>query len=167
MRRKHRKGSKKPLTEQMKLAALLLFDGQKIGHIAALLGINRVTLWRWGNRKDFQREIDKINDLYVREMRKEIRRQIRESPEYKRMLAARRKLPGLGKKLEEAGNSGDMNAYGQAAAAYDKCFDQAYGVCLKALDRPNQSQNFTRTKKQANQSSAKLSRRTNPATKRL
>lgn len=147
MRKSHRKGKIKPLTDQMKQAAQLMFDGEKTGHIAALMGVHRTTIWRWYKRKDFQREIVRIHDKYVRQKRKEIMRQIRESPEHKRELAARRRLSTLERKLEDAGNSGNMNAYRKAAAAYDKCFNEAYGACLNAFCDMFNSQKYTRAKK--------------------
>jgi DNA invertase Pin-like site-specific DNA recombinase len=42
--------------------------------IAKLLGISRMTLWRWGNRKDFQRELDKAIKRKLAEMERRGRR---------------------------------------------------------------------------------------------
>lgn len=134
MKRK-RKRPRKPLTEQQKQAARVLFDTGRIGDTAAAVGVHRTTLWRWYKRRDFQRELNRVHDKWVSDMRRKYRREWVNSPEHKRELAARRRLKTVEKRLEEAGNSGDMRAYRQACAAYDKCFNEAYGRAILAFDR--------------------------------
>ena len=121
-----RKRPRRPLTDQQKEAARLIFETGRIGATAAAVGVHRTTIWRWYKRKDFQREIDRAHDKWQREYRREVLREMRKSPEHKRKLAARRRLKRLELKLSEAGNSGDMRAYRQAEKAYNECFNEAY-----------------------------------------
>lgn len=157
MSKRRKKQARKPLTDQQKRAAQLMFDGHPIGEVAAILGVHRSTIWRWRNRKDFQREFSRINDQYVREKRKQWLRDYHNSPEYKekqrRKYAARQKLKRLEKRLAEAGNSGNVKEYKAACRAYDKCFSEAYldGLSLDEIIR-NITGNHTpkkRTKKPA------------------
>ena len=146
----HKKTARRPLTDQQRQAAQLIFDGHRIGHIAAQIGVHRTTIWRWYKRKDFQKEIDRIHDRFIKDTRRRIKKQIRESPEHKRELAARRRLPLMERKLEEAGESGNMKAYRKAVSAYDKCFNEAFGGCLNAFCGQFQSREFTRQRKARN-----------------
>ena len=147
MRKKRKKASKRPLTDQQLQAAQYMFDGHKIGQIAAEIGVHRSTIWRWYHRRDFQREVSRISDRYVREKRKEIRRQIRESPAHKNALAARRRLPALERRIEEAGKRGNMKEYKAACNAYDKCFNDAYYYGFDMVDLLFPSQKQEQTKK--------------------
>jgi len=126
MRKKHKKAVKRPLTDQQRQAVQLMFDGEKVIDIAAAVGVHRCTIWRWYQRKDFRRELAKTHDKWVRDKRRETLREIRNSPEHKRALAARRRLPNVERQLEEAGRSHNMKAYRAAAAAYDKCISEAF-----------------------------------------
>lgn len=135
MSKRKTKRPRRPLTDQQKEAARLIFETGKVGETAAAVGVHRTTLWRWWKRRDFQREIDRVHDKWVRDKRRETMREWHNSPEYRKQQAARRRLSRLEKRLEEAGNSGDMRAYRQATAAYDKCFNEAYGGALRAFDR--------------------------------
>lgn len=128
MQKKRKNGSIKPFDDQMRQAVQMMFDGARIGRIAAEIGVHRTTIWRWYNRKDFRREYDRLQRQFVHDMRRKIKKEIRESPEYKQALAARRRLSRLGKKIEEAGNRGDLNAYRKAAADYDRCMKDAFPV---------------------------------------
>ena len=134
MRRKHRKGSKRPLTDQMKLAARLMFEGHRMGQIAAETGVCRQTIWRWYHRRDFQKEIERITDHW----QKEKRRATHNSPEYKRAQRRkyyyRKKLPALEKKIQEAGERHDMRAYAAASKEYDRCLNEAFFGGRKASE---------------------------------
>ena len=147
MKKKRKKCHHKPMTDQMRQAAQLMYDGNRTGEIAAMLGVHRTTIWRWYNRRDFQRELSRIDQQFLRDMRRRIKKQIIESPEHQRELAARRKLPRLEKALEKAGNSGNMIEYRKAAAAYDKCFNEAYGACMDAFCKMFDSRNEKKPKK--------------------
>ena len=131
---KRKKKPRRPLTEQQKQAAKVLFETGRIGDTAAAVGCHRSTLWRWRNTRQFEREYERVHDQWIREKRRETRREWLNSPEHKKELAARRRLKAVEKKLEEAGNSGDMNAYRKACAEYDRCMDQAFGRVLRAFD---------------------------------
>ena len=146
MKRK-RKKPQKPLTEQQKQAAKILFDTGKIGDTAAAVGVHRSTLWRGRSTRQFQREYERVHDRWVSETRRKYRREWLNSPEHKKELAARRRLKIAEKKLEEAGNSGDMNAYRKACAEYDRCMDQAFGRVLRAFDSYFSSRNSSAPKK--------------------
>lgn len=146
MKRK-RKRPRKPLTEQQKQAARVLFDTGRIGDTAATVGVHRTTIWRWYKRRDFQREINIAHDKWIAELRRKYRREWIHSPEHKQELEARRRLKALEKGLSEAGNRGDMRAYRQACAAYDKCFNEAYGRTILAYDRFFSSREFSEPKK--------------------
>ena len=130
MRKRHRKGSKKPLSDQMRQAARLWYEGLKLGQIAAEIGIHRTTLWRWAQRADFQREINRISDRDCRERRRKWLKEYHASPEYKQAQRKRyyyrRKLPALEKKMAAAGKSGNMRAYAAATKEYNRCFNEAY-----------------------------------------
>ena len=130
MRKKRRKGHRKPLDDRMRQAAQLMFEGEKMGQISALLGVHRTTLWRWYHRPDFQREVTRITEQWLRRKRRETIREWHSSPEYRkaqnRAYYYRRKLPALAKKLQEAGESHNTRAYAAASKAYDECFNKAY-----------------------------------------
>jgi len=144
MKKRRRKQARRPLTDQQRRAAQLIFDGYHQGDIAAILGVHRSTIWRWRNRKDFQREINIISDRWVRNKRRESLKEWHNSPEYKqqqrRKYAARRKLKKLEERLTEAGNKGNMKEYKAACRAYDKCFSDAY---LDGLSLAEAIQNIT------------------------
>ena len=150
MNKKRKKTAKKPLTDQQLQAAQYMFEGHRIGQIAAEIGVHRTTIWRWYNRRNFQQELHRINQQYLRDTRRRIKKQIRESPEHKQELAARRRLPKMERELEKAGNSGNMNAYRKAVAAYDRCFNMAYGACLNAFCDMFNSQKSSQPKKASN-----------------
>ena len=129
-----RRRRRKPLSEAQKQAARLMFEGNRIGATAAQVGVHRATLWRWNKRADFRKELDRLHAQWIRDYRRKIMREIRETPEYKRAIAARRRLPKLRKMLEEAGNSGNMREYARISAAYDKAFSNAYFRGRKPAD---------------------------------
>lgn len=41
--------------EKQKQAVRLLFEGERVGDIAATIGVHRSTLWRWFRRPEMQR----------------------------------------------------------------------------------------------------------------
>lgn len=147
MNKAKKKRPRRPLTDQQKLAAKVIFDTGRMAEAAAAAGVHRTTIWRWYKRADFQRELNRIHDKWIREKRRETIREWHNSPEYKKRKAAERRLDSLAKKLEAAGNSGDMNAYRKACAAYDRCYNEAFGDVLKAFDRYFQSQKPSPTQK--------------------
>ena len=87
MRKRKKKQVHKPLTDQQKEAARLLFDCHKVGETAAMIGVHRCTIWRWCKRPDFQKEVDRIATEYYRELRKKRLREYHQSPEYKKKKA--------------------------------------------------------------------------------
>jgi len=125
--RKRPKQKKQPLTDRQKQAARMIFEGVKIGDIAAALGVNRSTIWRWENRKDFQREMDRVHDKWLREYRREINRQIHSSPEYQRQqrrkYAARKRLKRIAAKLDKVNNEQD---YKKLYKQFDRAYNEAY-----------------------------------------
>ena len=129
-KRKRKKQPRKPLTEQQKRAAYLFFDAHGVGEIASLLGVHRTTVWRWYQRSDFQREIQKITDNWLRAKRRETLKEWHNSPEYKRQQRkkyyARRKLKVIEQKMSDAGNNGNMKAYRALCKEYDRVFSDAY-----------------------------------------
>lgn len=147
MQKKRKKAANKPLTDLQRKAAQLIFDGAKIGDIAAQIGIHRATLWRWRQQRSFQRELNRICDEWTRNMRRQTIKEIRSSLEYRQEKAARRKLPKLWKAIDEAGSKGDLKAYNEAISTYDECFKQAYSANLEALGLRLSSHNETAEKK--------------------
>ena len=146
-----KKRRKKPLTEQQKQAAKILFETGRVGETAAQVGIHRVTLWRWWKRRDFQRELDRVHDKWQRDYRRARLKEIHSSPEYKREQAdkrkAKRRLKYIEEKLSVAGNSGNMKEYYRLAKEYDRTFNQAYFGGLSAISFVNQSRLLTEPKK--------------------
>lgn len=147
MRQQKKKRPHRPLTEQQKQAALILFDTGRVGETAARVGVHRATIWRWRNTVQFQREYERVWAKWNRDYRRERLKELHSSPEYKKQQAARRRLGALEKRISEAGNSGNMKAYRQACAAYDKCFNEAFGSVIKAFDRYFLSQEYSDQKK--------------------
>lgn len=147
MQKRHRKAAKRPLTDQQRKAAQLMFDGARIGDIAAQIGVHRATLWRWRQQRSFQRELDRICDEWTRNKRRQTLKEIRSSQEYRQEKAARRKLPKLWQAIGEAGSKGDLKAYNEAISTYDECFKQAYSANLEALGLRLSSHNETAEKK--------------------
>ena len=125
--RKTKRKRHTPLTDNQKKAAFLLFDGKRTAEIAEACGIHRATLWRWRNRPDFQREINRITDEWLKAKRRETMREIRSSPEYKarqqRKCAARRKLKRLGEKMSNAKSASEFR---KLQAEFDKQYNTAY-----------------------------------------
>ena len=56
----------KPLTEQQKQAARLLWEGERIGDIAQAVGVHRSTVWRWEQKRGFWREYKRIDRNWAR-----------------------------------------------------------------------------------------------------
>lgn len=56
----------KPLTEQQKQAARLLWEGERIGDIAQAIGVHRSTVWRWEQKRGFWREYKRIDRNWAR-----------------------------------------------------------------------------------------------------
>ena len=146
-KRKKTRRPRRPLTDQQKQAARVLFDTGSITETAAAVGCHRTTVWRWRNTRQFEREYERVHDKWIRDKRRETLKEWHNSAEYKKQKAAQRRLHTVEKRLEEAGNSGDMRAYRQACAAYDKCFNEAYGGVLRAFDRYFSSPKITEPKK--------------------
>lgn len=125
-----RKPKHKPLSDLQKIAAHGFFDGKSVQEIAAMCGVHRCTVWRWRQRKDFQKEINRITDQYIREKRRATKKAWHDSPEYKQLqrqkYAARKRLKRIEEKMSEAGNSGRMKDYYRLSKEYDRCFAQAY-----------------------------------------
>lgn len=124
-KRKRRK--KEPLTEQQKEAARLFFEAYKPGQIAGMVGVHRCTVWRWAQRPDFRREIDRITNNWLRAKRRETLREIRSSPEYrqrqKRKYAARRRLKKLSERLNNASSGKEYQLlYKQFETAYNEAY---------------------------------------------
>jgi hypothetical protein len=60
------------LSEPQQRAALLVAYGQPYDEIAAEVGVNYVTLWRWRDRADFQQLVDRINAAQERQVKSRI-----------------------------------------------------------------------------------------------
>lgn len=43
------------ISEKQKQAVRMLFEGERVGDIAAAVGVHRSTLWRWFRRPEMQR----------------------------------------------------------------------------------------------------------------
>ncbi len=126
MRKQKRKRTPRPLTEQQKLAAKLLFEGHKEYVVADKVGVHRCTIWRWYKRRDFRDEIKKIQNQWMRELRRKRREEWRNSDQYKRQQAAKRRLAALEKAISAAGNSGNMAALARATNEYNQAFNMAF-----------------------------------------
>ena len=61
------------LPEKQKTAVRLLYsEGRTAIEVAALLGVNRTTIWRWKQTKAFKREWQKVRNAHIRQWRKEM-----------------------------------------------------------------------------------------------
>jgi IS30 family transposase len=151
-----RNQKRKPLSDLQKIAARGFFEGKSVQQIAAECGVHRCTIWRWRKRKDFQREINRVHDLWVREYKRQRQKEWHSSPEYKRRQRqkynARRRLKRLERKISEAGNAGDMAAYWKYSKEYDQTFNIAFFGGLSATDflkkKDNPSRKLARCRKQ-------------------
>ena len=143
---------KKPLTEQQKQAAKILFETGRVGETAAQVGVHRTTIWRWWKRRDFQRELDRVHDKWQRDYRRERLKEMHSSPEYKRRQAEKRKykrkLKYIEEKMSAAGNSGNMKEYNRLSKQWDHAFNMAYFGGLDAFSFVNQSRFLTQPKKE-------------------
>lgn len=133
-KRKRKKQGRRPLTEAQKRAAQMMFDAEPIGRIAEELGVHRATIWRWRKRPDFQRELERITNRFLKDKRAEVQRQIREeriayhkTPEYKakqrRAYEARRKLKKLSEQLD---NATSYAQHQRLWKEYEKTYNLAY-----------------------------------------
>lgn len=123
---------KAPLTAQQKQAARFFFDGKKPGEIAALLGVHRTTIWRWYQRRDFQREISKTykewQQAYRRKMIAEIRQERAKTLNIRRN--AMRRLKRAEKRLEELNATGTQAEIRKALERHTRAFNAVYGNAL-------------------------------------
>lgn len=113
MSAKQKKQRRQPLTEQQKKAADLYFENPQITKLAALVGVDRTTIWRWMKRDDFRRELDRAIARNEKKWRAEMMRRYRadlaaerKTPEYqkkqRRKYEARRRLKQVEQRLENA-----------------------------------------------------------------
>lgn len=126
-KQKRKKQGRRPLTDQQKQAAWYLFNGESISGTAALVGVHRCTIWRWYDRPDFQKEIARIHDKYVRDRRRQWLKEYHQSPEYKRQQSrkyyARKKLNKLSEQLE---NARTIAEHERLWKEYEKTYNDAY-----------------------------------------
>ena len=134
MKKRRKKQGRRPLTEAQKRAAQMMFDAEPTGKIAEELGVHRATIWRWRKRPDFQRELERITNRFLKDKRAEVRRQIREeriayhkTPEYKakqrKAYEARRKLKKLSEQLD---NATSYAQHQRLWKEYEKTYNLAY-----------------------------------------
>jgi len=135
MRKRRPKQPKKPLTEQQKRAALLLFEGGRMGDTAAAVGVHRATLWRWYKRPDFQREINRISAEWQKAYKKKILQELRaeQAERARKRRNALRRLRRAEKRLRAAEEAEDINAIRAALKAHTTAFNEAYGDALRAF----------------------------------
>ena len=63
------------LTEKQKKAAQMLYDVERVSDIAAALGIHRVTLWRWEQKRAFRKELQRIDRNYRRRINRKLEKE--------------------------------------------------------------------------------------------
>lgn len=105
------------LTDQQKQAVQMLFDGMKVQDVAAALGVNRCTVWRWSRKKEFAREWHRVQKAFIRKLRKE-------SGYYERRKEHRRRLRQLEKEMEDAAGrirNGHTKEFNSAWNKYVSC----------------------------------------------
>ena len=132
MSAKRKKQKRRPLTEQQKKAADLYFEHPRYSELAALVGVDRCTIWRWMKREDFQRELDRAINRNEKKWRAEMMKRYRASqaayhktPEYqkkqRRKYEARRRMKKVSEQLENA------NSY-REVQRLEKEYDRLYSI---------------------------------------
>ncbi len=153
MKKKRRKTARRPLTEKQKQAAQLFFDAHGTGEIAAIVGVHRCTIWRWFQRKDFQRELRRIEKEWKDATRRRILKEMHESDEYKRQQAVRKAAMGrlrrAEKRLEALNGAGNVAEIRRALSAHTRAFDDVYGPALAAFGWERSSQKTSKKKRAA------------------
>ena len=151
MSTKRKKQKRRPLTEQQKKAADLYFEHPRYSELAALVGVDRCTIWRWMKREDFQRELERAIARNEKKFHADMMKRYRaseaayhRSPEYQRerrkVYEARRKMKKVSEQLNNASSYKEFqrlhkeyerlyniaNFGGQTAAEYMSRFDHLF-----------------------------------------
>jgi len=131
---KRKKQKRRPLTEQQKRAADLYFEHPQITELAALVGVDRVTIWRWMQRADFKRELERAIARNEKKHHAEMMRRYRadqaayhRTPEYqkqqRRKYEARRKMKKVSEQLT---NASTHQEFQRLQKEYDRLYSIGY-----------------------------------------
>lgn len=147
-KQKRKKQAQRPLTDKQKQAAQCLFNGETMTSTAAILGVHRCTIWRWYGRRDFQKEISRVHDKYVKDKRRQWLKEYHQSPAYKREQSrkayAKKKLNKIAEKLENAQTIAEHN---RLLKEYDKAYNEAYYGGKTVMELLNFSRQYYTKKK--------------------
>lgn len=137
MKKRRKKSARKPLSEKQKQAAQMYFDAYKIGDIATTVGVHRCTIWRWFQRKDFQKELRRIEKDWQNTTWRRMLKEWHQSERYKKEQAAKKtaeeRLRRAEKQLESIGTTTSMAEIRKAYEAHSKAFWDLYGPALAAF----------------------------------
>lgn len=136
------KGKRQPLTDQQKKAADLYFDHPQYSELAALVGVNRSTIWRWMKREDFRRELDRAIARNEKKHRAEMMRRCRaaeiayhKTPEYQKQrrkkYEARRRLK---KVSEQMSNARSFRELQRLQKEFDRLYNLAHFDGMTAVE---------------------------------
>ena len=117
----------KPLTEQQKQAARLLWEGERIGDIAQAVGVHRSTVWRWEQKRGFWREYKRIDRNWAR--RYAYRRKKEEAEREKRLQELEENMHKEAAKI----NGKPTKSFYKACDEYEKALFGGFSLS-QALD---------------------------------
>lgn len=103
------------MNDQQKKALDMLWAGRKVQDTASALGVHRCTIWRWCQRKDFQKEWRRLERNERRKVRRHEEKWWREQEEYwaKKIAECEENLQKEAKKINK-----------KPSSRFDKAWDE-------------------------------------------
>ena len=130
---KRKRKEERPLTEQQKQAARLLWEGERVGDIAKAVGVHRSTVWRWEQKRGFWREFKRIDRNWAR--RFAYRRKKEEAEREKRIKELEENMHKEAAKI----TGKPTKSFYKACDEYEKALFGGYSLsqCLELLFSDN------------------------------